>query len=223
MDIKNLTIIGTSHISKDSVSLIKQKICKEKPDIVCVELDRNRLKSLMSNEPKSKVTFSLARKVGVKGYIFAKIAGMLQSKLGGSIGSLPGEDMKSAVIEAKKADSKIYLIDQDIMITLKRISESWKIKDTFNLVKELMFGFFSKKKVPFNISKVPTEEVIEILINDLSKKFPFLYKAVIEERNVVMSRRIAKLLKENPDKKIIAVLGAGHKKEMVNMLKYKFE
>ena len=43
MEIK---IIGTSHISKDSVLEIKKQISTFKPDIVCVELDVNRYKSL---------------------------------------------------------------------------------------------------------------------------------------------------------------------------------
>ena len=43
MEIK---IIGTSHISKDSVTEIKRSIKEFEPDIVCVELDINRYKSL---------------------------------------------------------------------------------------------------------------------------------------------------------------------------------
>ena len=45
MEIK---IVGTSHISKDSVKEIKHQISEFKPDIVCVELDVHRYKSLFN-------------------------------------------------------------------------------------------------------------------------------------------------------------------------------
>ena len=42
MKYKNLTIIGTSHISPKSVKQVKDKIKELKPEIIAVELDRKR-------------------------------------------------------------------------------------------------------------------------------------------------------------------------------------
>ncbi len=46
MKYKNLIIIGTSHIAKQSLEEVKDVITNEKPDTVCIELDEKRFKAL---------------------------------------------------------------------------------------------------------------------------------------------------------------------------------
>ena len=43
---KKIFLVGTAHISKSSADLVREIIEKEKPDIVCVELDQQRYKAL---------------------------------------------------------------------------------------------------------------------------------------------------------------------------------
>ena len=45
---KEIILIGTVHVSKNSVELVDEIIKKEKPDTVGVELCENRYKSLTS-------------------------------------------------------------------------------------------------------------------------------------------------------------------------------
>ena len=47
---KTLIIIGTAHISKQSAELVEEVITAEKPDIVCVELDKQRLEALSNKK-----------------------------------------------------------------------------------------------------------------------------------------------------------------------------
>ena len=77
----NPHIIGTSHISKDSINEIKSSIENEKPDIVAVELDAQRAMSLLQKEVR-KISFLEMTKLGVKGLLFAKIGQYVQQKLG---------------------------------------------------------------------------------------------------------------------------------------------
>ena len=43
---KEITIIGTAHVSKESADLVEQIIEKEQPETVCVELCQSRYQSL---------------------------------------------------------------------------------------------------------------------------------------------------------------------------------
>ena len=52
MKYKNLVFLGTSHIAKQSLDEVKKYISNEKPDIIALELDRNRLQALMSKKPR---------------------------------------------------------------------------------------------------------------------------------------------------------------------------
>ena len=53
---KNVIILGTSHISPDSVAAVNDLILNETPDIIALELDPLRFKSLISS---SKQKFHL--------------------------------------------------------------------------------------------------------------------------------------------------------------------
>ena len=44
---KNIFIIGTSHIARQSINDIKKRFSELNPDIVCVELDHKRLHALL--------------------------------------------------------------------------------------------------------------------------------------------------------------------------------
>ena len=46
-----------------------------------------------------------------------------------------------------------------------------------------------------------------------------IYKALIEERNIYMAAKLKMLMDENPDTKILAVIGAGHEEDMMDLIK----
>ena len=50
MDDKEIILIGTAHVSRESARLVQEIIHQEKPDTVCVELCHSRLKSIRDNE-----------------------------------------------------------------------------------------------------------------------------------------------------------------------------
>ena len=52
---KKITLIGTAHISKESVHEVKSTIEAEKPDVVCVELCPHRYE-ILNNKEKWKQT-----------------------------------------------------------------------------------------------------------------------------------------------------------------------
>lgn len=218
-------IVGTSHISKQSVTEVKTVINTVHPDIVAVELDKRRFHALMSGEKREKFKFSFKaiRSVGFKGFIFQLIGAYAEKKLGDSVGISPGDEMIAAINSANKIGSKIALIDRDISITLKRLN--FGFKDGWVLFKDFFRGlFFRKKEVErlglqnFDLSKVPEEELIEKMINEVKVKYPGIYTSLIHERNIFMANQLIGICSLHPDAKIVAVMGAGHKKEVEKLL-----
>ncbi|HIH78293.1 MAG TPA: TraB family protein, partial [Halobacteria archaeon] len=47
---------------------------------------------------------------------------------------------------------------------------------------------------------------------EVEKTYPNVAKVLIDERNLYMAERLIELAKNNKDKKIVAVIGAGHEK-----------
>src|SRR3989338_2702256 len=123
MEYGNLTIIGTSHIARQSLKDVEEAIIKKNPDIIALELDKKRLYSLI-HKPEGKISIYSIRRIGLKGYIFSLIGAWAERKLGKMVGVSPGSEMKNAINLAKKGRMEIALVDQDIEITLKRFSQT---------------------------------------------------------------------------------------------------
>ena len=136
-----LKIIGTSHISKQSIQEIKKAFSDFKPDIISVELDVDRAKSLF--EPTStKLPVSAILKIGLKGFLFAKVGQYIQQKLGQSVGISPGSEMKAAIELAKKNKLQVAFIDQPISITLKKLSQRFGLKEKWSFFSDLVQSIF---------------------------------------------------------------------------------
>jgi pheromone shutdown-related protein TraB len=217
----HLIVIGTSHIAKESVIHIKKRIEKEQPDIVAVELDNQRLHALL-NQKQSRISIFDIGKIGFKGYLFVLIGSYVQKKLGNMVGLMPGSDMLQAVICAKKNNMKVALIDQDIVITLRKFSQAftWKERWRFfsDMIKGLFFPHREMKKFGLNtidLSKVPPKQLIRRLTAQVKKRYPSVYRVLIHERNIVMINNLKKIMTQHPDAKIIAVVGAGHEEAIV--------
>jgi pheromone shutdown-related protein TraB len=220
----NVKIIGTSHIAQGSVDEIKAAVTAWKPDIVAIELDLQRASALMAEE-KSKVSLAMILKIGVKGYLFAKIGQFVQQKLGKVVGVSPGSEMKAAMELTRKEKLEIAFIDQPIQITLKKFSKYLTWKEKFRFVYDMLKGLlFPKKQIKalgldqFDLTKVPGKEVIKKMMNMMKKTYPNVYRALVSDRNKYMVKNIVKLLRKNPGKKILVVVGAGHQEGMEKLL-----
>ena len=218
MNYKNLMIIGTSHIAKQSLEDVEKAIEGWKPDIVALELDNRRLYS-MFRKP-GKIRLYDIKRIGIKGFIFSLIGAWAEKKLGNMVGVAPGSEMKNAVRLARKNNIKIALIDQDIEITLRRFSKSLTWKEKWNFFADILKAIFSRKDViEFDLTKVPSKKVIKKLIEHVKERYPNVYKVLIEERNEVMANNLHKIMSEYPSKRILAIIGAGHEDDILNLIK----
>lgn len=213
--IDNIILLGTSHVAKKSAREIQEVIEEYNPEVVGIELDINRLKSLLSssNEKNSKKnSYKMLREIGLSGYLFAIIAGYVQQKIGKSLGIQPGIDMKTAYLKARERNTPVSLIDINIKVTLKKMSRLSFFKK-MNMFFSLFFKSFKKEyrnKLNFDVKKgVPDEKTIEFAMKLFKKEVPLLYKILIEDRNIYMSRKLLEL-KEKHNGYILAVVGAGH-------------
>ena len=231
MHYKNIHIIGTSHIAKESLEEIRQAFTNLVPDIVAVELDRKRLHALFSKQQDNSLSFSDMRSVGLKGYIFALIGRFAQKKLGGMVGVTPGSEMKLAVQLARKNKLPVALIDQDIDITLRRFSQTLTWREKFRFLGDIFRSIFRKKQTmkelgiestSIDLSKVPSDKLVRSLIAQLKKRYPNIYKVLVDERNHVMAKNLITLSRKEPDKKILVIIGAGHEEDMMKIIKKKY-
>ena len=215
---KNLVLIGTSHISPESVKEVKKIIDEIKPTYVAVELDKGRLLGLMGKKEKLKIKDMF--KLGIKETLFIMFGSWLEKKLGKMVRTKPGDEMKVAVREAAKIKAKILLIDQEINITVKRLFKYLTFKEKIRFVGDIVKGLLGfGEKMSIDLRKVPESELIEKLILQVKERYPNIYKVLITERNEIMAKRLIKFMEKNPSEKIVAVVGAGHESGMSEIIK----
>jgi pheromone shutdown-related protein TraB len=216
---KNLMLIGTSHISKESIEEVTKVINEHKPNIVSIELDRKRYFSLMQTK-KPKLHFSDIFRVGAKGFFFALIGSYVEKKLGDVVGVRPGTEMKTAIKLTKKYKLKLALIDQDIEITLKKLSKRITWKERWNFIVDIFKGVvFRKNEVNFDLTKVPSEELIQKMMKKVKVRYPNIFDVLVKERNEFMAKKLRFLMNYNSDQTVLGIVGAGHLKEMLAMIK----
>ncbi len=216
---KNLNIIGTSHIAKQSLDEVKDVIEFMKPDIVALELDKKRLYALMHGK-KGRISIYDLRKIGIKGFLFSLIGAWAEKKLGELVGVSPGSEMVRAIRIANKNKIKIALIDQDIEVTLKRFSETLTWKEKWNFIVDIIKAVvFRKKEIEFDLTKVPSKKIIKKMIKKVKERYPNIYNVLIKERNYVMGNNLRELIARNKDKKILAIVGAGHEEDLIEIIR----
>lgn len=193
-------VVGTSHISRKSMESVKNVIRKERPDCVAIELCPKRYYAMLSKKHKLSLKFG----------ILAFVLSYLQQKLAKHTGILPGSEMLTAVSVGKEVGAKIVLIDVDILETLERI-KAVSLKEKLKLV----FGFlFTGEKI--NI-EAPEEKTVKQIMRYMRKNLPEFYNVLVKDRNLFMAQWIKKLKKGF--KKIVVVVGLGHKEGLEKLLK----
>jgi pheromone shutdown protein TraB len=217
-----IRIVGTSHIAAASAREIRRVASDFSPDIVAVELDRGRLEALKdraAGKKEERLPLSMVRRIGLTGYIFVLVGRALQKRLGDIVRVEPGVDMLAAVEYAARNDRMLALVDQDILITMRRLSREFRLREKMRIFWDILTAPFSKRYA-FDLHKVPEKELLEKLIHLLRERYPSLYKVLIVERNIVMARNLDAIVRRNPGKKILLVIGAGHGDDLRQRLQH---
>lgn len=205
---KEIILLGTAHVSKESAQLVAAVIEEEKPDTVCVELCPSRYQSIRQRDKWQETDIIKVIKEKKAFLLFSNLLlASFQKRIAKKFDIKPGEEMISAIETGETVGAEICLADRDIRVTLSRVWRNmgmWdKIKLLFNIL--LSVGEIEDIKEE-DIEKMKEADVLESLLSEVGKSMPILRRILIDERDQYLSHKI----KTAPGKKIVAVVGAGH-------------
>ncbi|MEN8136501.1 MAG: TraB/GumN family protein [Thermodesulfobacteriota bacterium] len=208
MNGKELVLIGTAHISKESAQLVRQVIEEERPDCVCIELDEKRYESLAKR--KSWVNLNL-KEIIYRKQLSTLLANLVlasyQKKLGDQLDIQPGTELLEAAKAAEGLDIPIALCDRDVRVTMRRAWKSTSIWKKGYLLASLMASLFDDTEITEEkLSEMRKSDVISGLMEELGQSLPELKRVLIDERDTFLAEKI----KGADGAKIVAVVGAGH-------------
>ena len=205
---KEIVLLGTAHISKQSIEDVKESIQTEMPDVVCVELDQARYDTLTNPKEWKEIDIIKLLKEGKGFLLLANLAlQAFQKKLGLEMGVKPGDEMKAAIEMSKELNIKTALVDRPVQVTLKRAWAKSSFANKAKLVAIMLSSVFVDEKLsPEEIEKLKMESAMDGVMADVSDELPNIKEVLIDERDQYLASKIWK----TEGKKLIAVLGAGH-------------
>lgn len=206
---KEIVLVGTAHVSAESIKLVRETIAKEKPDVVGVELDHKRLEQLKQQHVWRETNLAEIIKKG-NHYIFLLnvLLASFQRRIGRELGIKPGEEMLAAIKAAADAKVPVALLDRDVSITLKRAFASMKLFEKLRIGYSILTAFFGQqeKLKAEQIEELKKKDTLSALMEELSREAPGMKRVLVDERDHYIANRIL----HAPGKKIVAVVGAGH-------------
>lgn len=205
---KKITLIGTAHVSQESIKEVTDYITENKPDTVAVELDEKRADSLKNPDTWKQLDIIKVLKKKEGFLLLANIVlSSFQKRMGKKVDVKPGEEMLSAIKTAEQLNIPTVMADRPIQTTLKRAwaksSGSGKIK----LLSALLASGFSKEEVsPQEIENLKTSSEMDSMMKELSDYLPVVKEVLIDERDFYLASKIWSAKGNN----IVAIIGAGH-------------
>jgi pheromone shutdown-related protein TraB len=205
---KEIILIGTAHVSKESAEEVRQIIEREQPDTVCIELDDVRFES-MQNKDKYQNTdiVQIIRNKKVLSMMANLVLASFQKKMADQLGIQPGSEMMQGIASAREIGAELVMADRDIQTTLNRVWRSVGFAGKIKLMTQLVLSVFDDEEITEEeLSELKELDALDKMLDELAELFPALKRTLIDERDMYLSEKI----KHAPGQKIIAVLGAGH-------------
>jgi pheromone shutdown protein TraB len=129
----SVTVVGTAHVSQDSVDEVEETIERERPDVVAVELDENRYKRMQGETPDDIDAGDLIKGKTVYQFIAYWLLSYIQTRLGEKFDAEPGADMKMAVDTAERLGIGVALVDRDIQLTIQRFWKRMRLREKLKM------------------------------------------------------------------------------------------
>ncbi|MDP6333592.1 MAG: TraB/GumN family protein [Candidatus Poseidoniaceae archaeon] len=216
----NLRLLGTAHIAKASVDAVKYQIEEFKPDVVAVELCQSRYDSLISDRRLDKEGLLKVIKEGKAPLVLLQsMLATEQRRLGMDEGEQPGAELLAAVQMAREMDLDVELIDRDIQVTLRRAWKKMKFREKFKILYSLL-GEEEDEENPDLEELLGNRDLLSSMMEELREFSPGAGIVLIDERDSYLAEKILSI---DPDKKILAVVGAGHLTGLEKNLKEKLQ
>ncbi|MFC2044921.1 TraB/GumN family protein [Chloroflexota bacterium] len=205
---KEIILIPTAHVSKQSAELVRKVINEEKPESICIELDEGRYQNLQN--PKAWKNTDVVQIIKSKkiGFLLANIVlGSFQKKIANQLGTVVGQEMLQGIDSAKETGVELVLADRDIQVTFLRIWRKLGFLGKCKLFFSLLFSFGEEIEISSkDVNDLLNEETLEPVISEMSKKFPVIGEVLISERDQYLAHKIKKARGE----KVVAILGGAH-------------
>jgi pheromone shutdown-related protein TraB len=205
---KRIILVGTAHVSQESVQAVEEAIIKYRPDTVAVELCEQRFHALKDEKRWEETDIMEVINSGrTHLFILQIMLANFQRKIGDDLGVKPGAEMMKAVEIAEREKIPVLLADRDIKVTLRRAMDMMSLAEKAKLMWGFLTGFVEGDQIDKElIERLKEKDVLTELMEELALETPSIKKVLVDERDQYM----ALALHNCEARTVVAVVGAGH-------------
>lgn len=221
-------LLGTAHVSAQSVAEVRSVIEQVKPDVVAVELCKPRYEALSQERTFRDLDIFKVIREGKTLYLLAHLGlASYQRRMGAALGVKPGAELLAAVEAGRENGTRVELIDREINLTLKRTWANLGLWKRSLLLSSLVVGEDDKEQTPVTadtIEQLKDQKALSSMLDELAKALPEIKGPLIDERDRYMAQKLIDIaarpganaiLPDNAEpagkvKRVVAVVGAAH-------------
>lgn len=209
LDDREIYLVGTAHVSAQSVELVENTISQVAPDAVAIELCEGRLRSMKDPDRWKNTNIATVVREGRAHVLLTQLLlAAYQRKLGLKLKIKPGAEMLAAVTSAEHLDIPVSLADREVGVTLRRAMASLGIIGLFRIAYAGLLGMTQKPQevTEEEIERLKNADALEEVLREFGALLPDLRRTLIDERDVYLAQKI----REVEGRRIVAVVGAAH-------------
>ncbi len=213
---KEIYLVKTAHVSKNSINDVKECISEVKPDAICIELDEDRYKKISEPDKWRETDIIKIIKDKKVGFLLVNIIlSSFQRRMAKNMDTSSGGEMLEGIRAAKELNVPLVLADRPIKITFSRIWNSLGISEKSKLLVSIIGSIFDDEEISEeDLAALKEADALEAALNEVGKEFPIVKKILVDERDQYLSNKI----KNAPGKKIVAIIGAAHANGLIKSL-----
>ncbi|MHA1772221.1 MAG: TraB/GumN family protein [Candidatus Thorarchaeota archaeon] len=207
-DFDRVIFVPVIHTDAECVQRVRNTIREHRPDVVAVELDRQRYE-IMLNPPDEQASAESVPTGDMVQNLMQQFA-LLEKNLGDMVGSDAGAEMMAAIEEGKAIGAKTALIDRPLQVTMQALMQVPldEIYRLAGMIPKLTDDAEGEDATEI-METLKEEEGVSEIMKQFRTEFPNISRALIDERDEYIARALKTILGD-VDGKIVAVLGAGH-------------
>lgn len=205
---KDIYLLGTAHVSKQSVDDVKKLARDIEPETICVELCASRHQVMTQQDAWQKMDIYRVVKENKSLFLLAQLGlSTFYRKIGEKLGVRPGAEMLEGVQQAEKLGAELVLADRDVNITLKRVWGALSLWSKLKLLGHLVMSMLYQGNIEAaDIEKLKSKDQLQVVMDEFAGSFPQVQKTLVDERDQYLAHKISNA----PGTRILAVVGAAH-------------
>jgi pheromone shutdown protein TraB len=207
-DIDRIVFVAVIHTDLESVEQARKIVREVRPEVVAIELDRDRYQQLTS--PASGEETHPLQMTGDSAQDLMQQLAILEKNLGEMTGSNIGDEMLAAIEEGRAVGAKIALVDRPMKATIQAMMKVplTELYGLTNILPDAAKGIENGEATDI-LDMLKEEGAVEDIMKQFQTEFPELTKVLIEERDDYVAKALHFILNDVKGE-IVAVLGAGH-------------